>query len=275
MRVTLRLGERTVLQDADLQLRAGGFLALIGPNGAGKSSLLRCMSGALRPQAGSVFLGTDDLHRQPRRWVAAHVGVVPQQSDASFACSVEEYVGMGRYGRQRLFGTSGRSDRAAVGRALETTGTTAFAHRPIDRLSGGEFRKVLLAQALAQEPDVLLLDEPLQQLDLRHQLELMDVLKDFLRSGERAIVAVFHDLCMAARHADELLLLHGGRVVAAGPPETVLTEAHLREVFGVQASIRRSADTGRLDILPLAAVGRPARQHITDAHTTSPSEDGP
>lgn len=159
---------------------------------------------------------------------------------------------MGRFAREPIFGGPTRMDEAAVQACLSELGLEFLADRPIDELSGGEFRRVLIAQALAQEPKVLLFDEPVQQLDLRHQLEVMEFARDFAHRPESSAMIVLHDLGLASRYCDRIGVLHRGELVAEGSPEATLTAARLRHVWGVEASIERSPATGKIQVIPLS-----------------------
>ncbi|MEW6746935.1 MAG: ABC transporter ATP-binding protein [Planctomycetota bacterium] len=251
--VAFSYGDRRVLDNVSVVVESGDVLGIIGPNGSGKSTLVRCMFGALHPACGSVRLDGIDVTRASRAWIARRVGVCPQSCAPGFPFEVQEFVSMGRFPHERgIFSEDTPNGAQVVETALERTGIIHLRRRTIDQLSGGEFRKVLLAQVFAQEPRLLLLDEPLQQLDLRHQLEVMDLVADFARSGEGAAVAVLHDLNMAARYCGRLLLLSAGCIAAAGSPEEVLTPERLRVVYGLETAVRRCEDTGALRTVPLA-----------------------
>jgi iron complex transport system ATP-binding protein len=246
-------GRAPILVDVSLDVPEGKLCGLVGPNGAGKSTLLRCLHGAIRPRSGTVSLDDCELSRLSRREVARAVGVVPQHCHPAFPVPVAHFVGMGRFAREPLFGGPSRADRAVVERCLDEMNLRALASRSVDELSGGEFRRVLIAQALAQEPRILLFDEPVQQLDLLHQLEVMEFARSFARRGGTAALVVLHDLGLAARYCDSLALLHRGRIVNIGAPDEVLTEDALRRVWGVRASIERSPATGAIQVVPLTA----------------------
>jgi ABC-type cobalamin/Fe3+-siderophores transport system ATPase subunit len=244
--------DRTVLHEVSVTLREGELLALVGPNGAGKSTLLRCLHGALRPRSGRVLLGGRDLRTCSSREVARVVGVVPQSSSPAFPVSVASFVGMGRFARERFLGGPTVEDQRVVARCLAEMGLEPLAERAVDELSGGEFRRVLIAQALAQEPSILLFDEPVQQLDLRHQLEVMQFARSFTRRGGTSGAVVLHDLGLAARWCDAIALLLDGRIVAEGRPEEVLTPENLRRAYGVLADVHRNAATGALEVVAVA-----------------------
>lgn len=259
--VSARLDGALVLRGASLRVEPGKLAGIVGPNGAGKSTFLRCLHGALRPAAGEVRIDGRDVAAAKPGWIARRVGVVPQSAAPRFPYRVADYVALGRFPFTDgdPDGDVAPSGPAAeiVARAMSDAGVERLAARTVDRLSGGEFRRVLLAQVLAQEPRFLLLDEPLQQLDLRHQIALMDFVAEFVRRPGRSAVAVLHDLGMAARYCDEVLVLDGGAVHAAGRPRDVLTAATLRDVWGVDAAVGECPATGLLQIVPLRPTAVP------------------
>jgi iron complex transport system ATP-binding protein len=250
--VAFGYGEKSVLDGVSLEVEEGALFGLVGPNGAGKSTLLRCLYGVLRPTRGRVLLGDRDVSAFSRRELATVLGVVPQTCHPTFPVTVEQFVGMGRYARERFLGGGTPEDARVVKECLAEMGLLELAARPVDELSGGEFRRVLIAQALAQEPRVLLFDEPVQQLDLLHMLEVMEFAKAFTRRGGTSGVVVLHDLGIAARYCDRMALLHGGRVLASGPPRDVLTPANLETAYGVRVVVRDCPETGALEVIPLA-----------------------
>lgn len=247
--VAFAYGEAPAIEGVSLELRAGSVLGLVGPNGAGKSTLLRCLHRGVQATAGSIVVDGDALEALRPREIARRIALVPQFSSPGFPFRVDELVAMGRYPVETAAGPATANERVAVRRALDRAGVLALADRAISELSGGEFRKVLIAQALAQETGVLLLDEPLQNLDLRHQLEVMELVRELAERERVAVATVLHDLSMAARFCDELLLLDRGRAVARGTPEEVLTRANLQRVYGIEADVRPCAATGRLEVV--------------------------
>ena len=251
---------RPVFDGVSLDVPEGRLVGVLGPNGSGKSTLLRCMHAALAPSRGSVLVDGTELAGLPRREIARRIAVVPQSSSPGFEVSVREFVGMGRYARESFLGGRSAADVDAVSRAMVETGLAAFEDRGVHELSGGEFRRVLIAQALAQETPVLLLDEPVQQLDLLHQIEVMDLVRRIARRPGAAAVAVLHDLGLAARWCDLLVLLAGGRVVAAGTPDEVVTEENLRTAYGVETAIDRCPETGAIRVTALGPAARAAAE---------------
>jgi iron complex transport system ATP-binding protein len=224
--------ERDVLRGVDLLANAGEVVALIGPNGAGKSTLLRVLSGLLRPSAGTVAIDGADVTTLDRRAIARHVAVVPQVFETLFPFTVREIVALGRTSRLGPFGTLGADDARAVERALDDIGAADLADRRIDRVSGGERQRAVLAMALAQEADVLLLDEPTAHLDPAHQRATLERVASLARARGLAVIAVLHDLNLAAAFASRVVLLADGVVVRDGPPPHVITPELIASVFG-------------------------------------------
>jgi len=224
---------RPLLQDIDLQVEQGEFVGLIGPNGSGKSSLLRCAYRFTEPSAGRVLLGADDLWQRPARWCAQRIAVVLQEFPDEFGLSVRDVVAMGLAPHKGLFDGDTAEDQQQVSQVLGRVGLAAQDTQTFATLSGGEKQRVLLARALVQAPELLILDEPTNHLDPRYQLELLQ----HLRGLDLSVVASFHDLNLAAAFCDRLYVIDGGRIVAAGTPQQVLTPALLKQVFGVDALV--------------------------------------
>ncbi len=227
------------LRGVELRVMGGERLALVGPNGAGKSTLLRCLTGLLRPTRGQVTLDGIPVEDLSRAAIATRVAVVPQQVTLPFAMPVEEVVALGRIPHEDPLLGLRPDDRQAVAAAMERVAIVRFARRDARQLSLGERQLVLLATALAQETAVLLLDEPTVHLDLRHQVATMELLARLGESEGTTVVAVLHDLHLAAHFFPRIVVLDGGRVVADGPPREVLTEDLVRGVFGVDPAVVR------------------------------------
>lgn len=232
---------RMALRDVDLTIARGERVALVGPNGAGKSTLLRVLAGVLRPVRGSVELDGTPLTRLDRPAIARRLAVVPQQATLPFATTVEEVVGLGRLPHEDPFRGPRPADRAAIAAAIERVGVGHLLGRDARELSLGERQLVLLALAVAQSAPVLLLDEPTVHLDLRHQVGAMDLLVDLNERDGTTILAVLHDLGLAAHFFPRLILLDRGAIVADGTPAEVLTAERIREVFGVDPELVRLA----------------------------------
>ena len=240
--VSVRLGGVPVLRSVSVTARAGEVTGVIGPNGAGKSTLLRVLAGVLAAESGRVRLGAADLHGLAARTRAQRVAYLPQH-DAAQPFTALETVLMGRYPYLRRFQLEGRRDRQIARAALARTESLRFEARGLDRLSGGERQRVLLARALAGQAGVLLLDEPLASLDLRHRLAVMATLRREAAGGAAVVVAL-HDVELAGRYCDRLVLLAAGRVASSGRPGEVLVPEQFRAVFGVEALVSRDSATG-------------------------------
>ena len=245
--LSYRIEEETLLDGVCLRVEQGQFVGIIGPNGAGKSTLLRALSGILRQEHGAVSVEGADLRAMSSRDVAARLALVPQIAPYTQGFTSFELVLMGRYphlGRFQIEG--GRDNRIALD-AMRRTDTERFAGRTLDTLSGGERQRVFVSRALAQQPRVLLLDEPTSNLDVYHQLRVLDLVRQLVDDGLTAIAAI-HDLHMAARYCDRLVLLSEGRVLAEGTPEEVLTPEAIESAFGVRCTVYREPVTGALAI---------------------------
>jgi len=243
-----------VLREVSLELGAGELVGLIGPNGSGKTTLLRVLSGLLVPSRGEVYLDGQNLCAFDRRQVAQRVAVVPQELAMPFAFSAYEMVMMGRTPHVRPILGAGPRDRQVVAEKMELTATSALAERPFVELSGGEKQRVIIAMALAQEPQVLLLDEPTVHLDINHQVEILELIKRLNRRESLTVLATMHDLNLAALYFDRLILLDGGRVVASGSPAEVLRQESIRQVFqtDVQVQEHPTRHTPQVVVLPFA-----------------------
>jgi len=243
-----------ILEDVTFEVAEGEVLGIIGPNGAGKTTLLRCINRTLAPWTGVVLVDGQDVARWDRREIAQRMGLVPQDPTITFPFTVLEVVLMGRHPHRSPLGGESRRDLEIVREALRLTDTLQFADRPITGLSGGERRRVVIARALAQEPRILLLDEPTLHLDISHRLEVLDLVRRLTEVRRWIAVLTSHDLNLAARYCDRLLMLQQGRVYAIGTPEEVLTPANIRRVYRVEAAVVRHPTLGMLQILPLAPV---------------------
>jgi iron complex transport system ATP-binding protein len=227
----------TIIAGAELAVETGTFLGIIGPNGAGKSTLLRLAAGLLSPTAGEIALDGRSLRALPRKQIARLLGYVPQQSRLDFPFSVADVVMDGRNPHLGRFQVGGAADRQIVWQAMAQTGILPLAERDVQTLSGGEKQRVLIARALAQQPRVLLLDEPTANLDLYHQHALLRLVRRLAAEQGLAVVAAVHDINLAARYCDRLAVLSAGRIVATGPPAMTLTHSLLEDVFTVNAEI--------------------------------------
>ncbi len=230
------LSGTTVVDDFSMQLSAGELVGLIGPNGAGKSTLLRALAGVYPVQSGHIRLLDKELSTYSTAERARHLAWLAQSGPINWPLSVERLVALGRTPHQRAWQRTSVSELGIIDRVLAETDCQNLRHRDATSLSGGERARVLLARALASEPTVLLADEPVAALDLAHQLQTMELLRNFAHNSTACLV-VLHDLSLAARYCDKLILMDKGRLVAAGSPRQVLTVEALREVYGVEAEI--------------------------------------
>lgn len=244
-------GETDILHSLDLEIPPGRITVIVGANASGKSTLLRTMSRLLAPRRGQVLLDGRSIHQTPTRELARTLGLLPQSPIAPEGILVDDLVRRGRHPHRTIFSRWSRDDEAAVQSALGATRVSDLAERAVDELSGGQRQRVWIAMALAQQTDILLLDEPTTFLDINHQIEVLDLLIDLNRARGTTIVMVLHDLNLAARYADHLVALAGGRVHVAGPPEQVLTEDTVSAVFGLRSRILTDPTSGRPMMLPM------------------------
>jgi iron complex transport system ATP-binding protein len=243
-RIDMRVDGTLIVDGVDCTVERGTFSALVGPNGAGKSTLLRALAAVERPSGGTVSFGGDDLFALPRRQRARLVGFVEQDSSTELSLSVHDVVALGRTPHQGLFADDRAGDAQIVESALEQAGIAALADRDFTTLSGGERQRVQLARALAQQPQLLLLDEPSNHLDIAAQLAVLGLLGTLATSGV-TVLAALHDLNLATAYCDHVIVLRYGRAFAAGPTEAILTPQLIGEVYGVRASVVPHPQTGR------------------------------
>ena len=242
----------TVVEDGRLHLCPGQVTALVGPNGSGKSTLLRALARLHRPDAGTVTLDDDaSTLEMPAREFARRVTLLSQSRPTPSGVTVHDVVGYGRHPYRGRWKSSDPDGAGAIARAMELTGVSAMAERPVDELSGGELQRVWLATCLAQDTGVLLLDEPTTFLDLRYQVELLELIRDLADEHDVAVGVVLHDLNQAAEIADRVVLLQGGRVYATGTPAEVLTEGLLTSTYGIGIEVTRDERTGAVRTRPL------------------------
>ncbi|HHV62774.1 MAG TPA: ATP-binding cassette domain-containing protein [Firmicutes bacterium] len=253
--LTCSYGSNIALDGVTFQIRRGDFVGLIGPNGSGKSTLLRTISRVLRPQLGEILLDGQDLSLFKQVDLARRMAVVSQENPVDFDFTVEEIVMMGRYPHLSRFEREKPGDLEKVRQALEMTGTLSLARRPVTELSGGERQRVMIARALAQDPEVLLLDEPTSHLDIGHQIEILDMVKRLNKDRGLTVIAALHDLNLAALYFDRLILVKDGKVFALGTPVEVITKDNIRAAYGSEVLITRHILSGRPQVVLLSGEG--------------------
>lgn len=249
--VTLAYGQRTIVQALTTDIPPGKVTVIVGANACGKSTLLRGFARLLAPADGAVLLDGVPIQKQPSKDVARVLGLLPQSPTAPDGITVADLVGRGRYPHQGWFRQWTAQDELAVTAALTATDIADLAARPVDELSGGQRQRVWIAMALAQNTDILLLDEPTTFLDLSHQIDVLDLLADLNHTRGSTIVIVLHDLNLAARYADRLIALKDGRIVASGTAAEVVTEGVVREVFGLESNIIIDPVSGTPLVVPI------------------------
>lgn len=251
--LSFNYGTAKVLEDVTFKADRGECVGIIGPNGSGKSTLLKTLSKILKPSAGRVILCDKELERYSAKELARHMAVVPQDMNIGFDFTCLEVVLMGRNPHMGRFELEGKRDLGVAKEAMMLTSTWHLRERPFSEISGGERQRVIIARALAQEPSVLLLDEPVSHLDINHQIEILDLVERLKSQRGLVVIIVLHDLNLAARYCDRLLLLYGNRILATGRPEEVLTQEYICKAFRANVIIRKHPLTGYLYVTLLNA----------------------
>ena len=239
-----------VLENISMELNRAEVLGIVGPNGTGKSTLIRCIDRILSPKRGSILLDDQNISKMSRMELAKKMGYVPQSVAGVFPASVIDTVLMGR--RPHLGWKSSKEDLDCVLEVLELLGMMEFAMRDINEISGGQQQKVLIARALAQKADILLLDEPTSNLDIRHQLEVMEIMKNIVKDRGISAIMALHDLNLASRYADRIIMMKEGKIFAAGNPASVLTVENIKQVYGVRALVKDDGE--RPYVIPIGPV---------------------
>lgn len=255
---------KEILKNINLKIRDGSFISIIGPNGSGKSTLLRTLSGFLKPQKGVVLLGEENLKDLSQKEISQRLSVVPQNILLEFDFKVKDIVLMGRHPYIKRLKGETAEDIKVVEKAMKYTNTLEFSNRLYNELSGGEKQRVILAQALAQQPRVLLLDEPISHLDLQYQVEILDLIKRMSIEEDLASIAVLHDLNMASAYSDYIIMLKAGEIFCEGEPEKVLTAENIADVFNTDVTVSKNPVTGKTYIYPISTL--PKKKRDTKIH---------
>ncbi|ANE46959.1 iron-dicitrate transporter ATP-binding subunit [Paenibacillus swuensis] len=252
-------GDKTIVRDLDLSIPEGKITALVGANGSGKSTLLKAMARLLKPQQGGVYLDGKSIFTMPTKEVAKQIAILPQHPVAPEGLTVKELISYGRFPHQSGFGSLTKQDLEIVQWAIQVTGLTEFAERPIEQMSGGQRQRAWIAMSLAQGTDMLFLDEPTTFLDMAHQLEVLQLLEKLNQEEGRTIVMVVHDLNHASQFADHLVAIKSGEIVCEGHPQEIVNQEMLRNVFGVEADIVQDPRTGMPLCIPYGLAGGATR----------------
>jgi iron complex transport system ATP-binding protein len=256
--VSVGYGGAPVVHDLSVEIPDGQVTTIVGPNGCGKSTLLRTLARLLAPTSGEVVLDDAPITSMSTRDIATRLALLPQSPVAPEGLLVRDLVGRGRHPHQRWFSQWSKKDEEVVDAAMAMTDTTELRDRPLDQLSGGQRQRAWIAMTLAQDTDLMLLDEPTTYLDLAHQVEVLELVCRLNRERSRTVAMVLHDLNLAARYSDLVVVMHGGRIVTQGPPAEVFTARMLSDVFGLEAEILSDPRTGLPIVVPLSSSANPA-----------------
>lgn len=229
--------EKSVLKDISLSISKGEFLSIIGPNGSGKSTILKLITKLNTPNRGEIFLNNVNIKDINQRDLAKSISLVPQNTYIEYEFSVKELVTMGRFPYKKRFERDSKDDYAIVNKAMERTNTKYLEDRLITEISGGETQRVTIARALAQETDIILLDEPTSFLDINHQIEILNLLRDLNKEEKKTIILVIHDINLAARYSDRIMILKEGQVMDVGRPEDVINKENILKAYNLKAEI--------------------------------------
>ena len=263
--LTVGYGGEPVVRDLTVDIPDGQVTTIVGPNGCGKSTLLRTLARLLTPTSGHVVLDGAPITSRGTRDIATRLALLPQSPIAPEGLLVRDLIGRGRHPHQRWFSQWSRQDEDVVDAAMAMTDTSDLRDRPLDQLSGGQRQRAWIAMTLAQDTDLMLLDEPTTYLDLAHQVEVLDLVCRLNRERSRTVAMVLHDLNLAARYSDLVVVMHDGRIVTQGPPAEVFTAELLNDVFGLEAQILADPRTGLPIVVPLSSSAKPAAAVISTA----------
>ena len=242
--------DKTIIKDLDITIPEGKFSVIIGPNGCGKSTLLKSFSRLLKPQKGDVLLDGKSIYEIPTLCLARQIGLLPQSPLVPGGITVADLVARGRFPYQNFLGQLSKADYKAISDAMEAMGIMDLADKPVDSLSGGQRQRVWIALVLAQDTDILLLDEPTTYLDIAYQVEILDCLEKLNRIKKTTSVAIIHDINLSIRYADHIFAMKGGQLIAEGAPSEVITTDLMREIYGLECSIITDPETMDPYVIP-------------------------
>lgn len=247
--------ERLILEDMNINVPAGKFSVLIGPNGCGKSTLLKSFARLLKPTKGNVLLDGKSIYELPTQHLARQIGLLPQSPIVPAGITVADLVARGRFPYQNLFGQLGKKDYEAISCAMEAMGIMDLADKNVDSLSGGQRQRVWIALVLAQNTDILLLDEPTTYLDIAYQVEILDCLAKLNKARKTTIVAILHDINLSIRYADHIFAMKKGKLIAEGNPKDIITPGLMQTIYGMDSTIINDPETGDPYVIPRSKVG--------------------
>ena len=264
--VSFYYGDKPSLENVTFSVGRGEFFGIIGPNGSGKTTLLKCISGILKPRSGVIRLNGLNIYVLSEKEIAKNIAVVPQSSNIDFDFSAQEIVMMGRNPYLSRFSMEDQKDYKVVEEAMEFTSTKHLAQRLVRSLSGGELQRIIIARALAQQPKLLLLDEPTAHLDINHQLEIMDLIRKLNKGSDMSVVSVFHELNLASQYCDRLALLDHGRVSSLGIPDHVLTRENIRRAYHINVLVKKHPLSSSLYVIPFSHTDRSLTPNKANVH---------
>jgi iron complex transport system ATP-binding protein len=247
--------EKLILEDMNINVPAGKFSVLIGPNGCGKSTLLKSFARLLKPTKGNVLLDGKSIYELPTQHLARQIGLLPQSPIVPAGITVADLVARGRFPYQNLFGQLGKEDYEAISCAMEAMGIMDLADKNVDSLSGGQRQRVWIALVLAQNTDILLLDEPTTYLDIAYQVEILDCLAKLNKARKTTIVAILHDINLSIRYADHIFAMKKGKLIAEGNPKDIITPGLMQTIYGMDSTIINDPETGDPYVIPRSKVG--------------------
>nr|WP_297763620.1 ABC transporter ATP-binding protein [uncultured Butyrivibrio sp.] len=246
--------DRTIINDLDISIPEGKFSVIIGPNGCGKSTLLKSFARLLKPQKGNIMLDGKSIYEIPTLCLARQIGLLPQSPLVPGSITVADLVSRGRFPYQNFLGQLTKADYSAISAAMEAMGILDLADKPVESLSGGQRQRVWIALVLAQDTDILLLDEPTTYLDIAYQVEILDCLEKLNQIKKTTIVAILHDINLSIRYADHIFAMKGGKLIAEGAPRDIITQDLMKKIYGLDCSIITDPETLEPYIIPRSSV---------------------